>query len=178
MTALCQCGCGLPAPIAARNYKHLGYLKGQVMRFIRGHALNLLKTHEASSTSEYAAYQDAKRRCINPQYQAYADYGGRGIKFLFPSFEQFFAELGKRPEGRTLDRINNEGHYERGNVRWATWSEQSRNQRPRTRKTHCKNGHEFIEGSFYVKVNGTRICRACNNERNKNWRQNVKLSQR
>jgi hypothetical protein len=83
-------------------------------------------------TPEYVAWHDAKQRCTNPNdARHWKDYGGRGIKFLFTSFEQFFAELGSRPEGKTLDRINNDGNYEPGNVRWATQSEQNKNQRRR-----------------------------------------------
>lgn len=67
--------------------------------------------------------------------RAWNNYGGRGIAFCFESFEQFFAELGPKPgPGYSVDRIDNEGHYEPGNVRWATRSEQRANQRPRRRK--------------------------------------------
>jgi hypothetical protein len=78
---------------------------------------------------EQIAFRDALRRCTNPNVDNYKDYGGRGIKFLFTSFEQFFAEIGPRPEGMTLDRIDNDGNYEPGNVRWATRSQQRQNQR-------------------------------------------------
>jgi hypothetical protein len=69
----------------------------------------------------------------------YTNYGGRGIQFLFDSFEQFYAEIGPRPAGLTLDRIHNDGHYEPGNVRWATRSEQNRNRR--RWKKPCANIH-------------------------------------
>jgi hypothetical protein len=62
----------------------------------------------------------AKQRCTNPRDVKYPSYGGRGIDFRFTSFEQFFAEVGHRPFRETLDRINNEGHYEPGNVKWST----------------------------------------------------------
>jgi hypothetical protein len=71
----------------------------------------------------------AKYRCTNPKANGWKRYGGRGIKFLFTSFEQFFTELGPRPKGRSLDRINNEGNYEPGNVRWATPKQQGQNRR-------------------------------------------------
>jgi hypothetical protein len=90
--------------------------------------------HGMSRTPEHRAFINAKYRCTNPNVQRWEDYGGRGIKFLFTSFAQFYAELGPRPEGKTLDRINNDGNYEPGNVRWATKAEQSANQRPVTAK--------------------------------------------
>lgn len=89
-------------------------------------------------TPEYKSYQAAKQRCTDPNAENYPDYGGRGIKFLFTSFEQWFAELGPRPAGMTVDRINNNGNYEPGNVRWATAKQQRRNQRT-TRKKRCLN---------------------------------------
>ena len=70
----------------------------------------------------YASYSKAKQRCKINHHGAYLN-----IQFKFDSFEQFFKELGPRPEGMTLDRIDNKGHYEPGNVRWATQAEQNRN---------------------------------------------------
>jgi hypothetical protein len=80
--------------------------------------------------SEHKAYFDARYRCENPNNNVFKYYGGRGIKFLFTSFDQFFAELGSKPTPQhSLDRIENDGNYEPGNVRWATKQQQSRNQR-------------------------------------------------
>ncbi len=79
-------------------------------------------------TPEYRAYQAAKSRCQNPNVRNYNRYGGRGILFKFTSFEQFYAHLGPRPSDKhSLDRINNQGHYEEGNVYWATSSQQAYN---------------------------------------------------
>jgi hypothetical protein len=82
-------------------------------------------------------YDSAKRRCTVPRDAAYKNYGGRGIEFRFVSFEQFFLEVGPRPEGKhpsghplyTIHRIDNDGHYEPGNVKWATQAEQHENRR-------------------------------------------------
>lgn len=81
--------------------------------------------------SERGSYHAARQRCVNRRDARYADYGGRGIEFRFKSFLEFFAVLGPRPAGLVLDRKDNEGHYEAGNVRWTTRSESQRNQRKR-----------------------------------------------
>lgn len=76
----------------------------------------------------YNSYMMAKDRCRNHKSKKYKDYGGRGIEFRFNSFAEFFAHLGQKPTPlHSLDRIDNEGHYEMGNVRWATKSEQMSN---------------------------------------------------
>jgi hypothetical protein len=78
---------------------------------------------------EFNAFAAAKQRCTNPHHPKWKNYGARGIKFCFNNFAEFFAELGPRPSGMTLDRINNDEHYEPGNVRWATQKTQSSNKR-------------------------------------------------
>lgn len=92
-------------------------------------------------TSEQLAYKNAKARCSNPNRSDWKYYGGRGIKFLFRSFAEFFAELGPRPKGLVLDRKDNDGHYEKGNVRWVTRSESQRNQRHTQALRNVESGH-------------------------------------
>ncbi len=70
------------------------------------------------------------QRCNNPRSQPYRFYGGRGIKCTIRSFSEFFEHMGSRPSpAHSLDRIDVDGHYAIGNLRWATRDEQRRNQR-------------------------------------------------
>jgi hypothetical protein len=91
------------------------------------------KKHGKCGTLTYHSWQSMKQRCLNKNHDAYPRYGGRGIKIhmaWIESFEQFHADLGTRP-GRSysLDRIDPNGDYIPGNVRWATHKQQQNNRR-------------------------------------------------
>jgi hypothetical protein len=143
---LCQCGCGLPAPVRTYTNRSKGYAKGSRCRFVRGHGTG--GAHDSVShgqqqnakhraTVEYRAWANAKARCENPTHPNYHHYGARGIKVLF-TFGRFIAEVGQRPSAEhSIDRINNNGNYEVGNLRWATRSEQQSNRR-RFKRTATK----------------------------------------
>ena len=86
-----------------------------------------------SKSAEYRAWSSMKQRCLNPRCSVYKNYGGRGITVCVRwqrDFLDFLDDLGPRPSPKhTLDRIDNDGNYQPGNVRWATYQEQESNRR-------------------------------------------------
>ncbi len=86
--------------------------------------------------AEYRIWNGIKQRCLNPNNAAYGRYGGRGISVCpewQKDFKAFYAHVGSRPDRyHSIDRIDNDGNYEPGNVRWATAGQQAANRRPYT----------------------------------------------
>jgi len=89
-------------------------------------------THAMTGSYTYSSWIAMKSRCFDPKDKDYPRWGGRGIKVCkawADSFIQFYKDMGERPTGHTIDRINNEGDYEPGNCRWALPKTQSNNTR-------------------------------------------------
>ncbi|MCH7553932.1 MAG: hypothetical protein IIC82_08050 [Chloroflexi bacterium] len=108
--------------------------------------------HGLSNTPTYESWRNAKQRCTNPNYTQYHDYGGRGIECRI-TVEELVQDIGLRPDGTTLDRIDPDGHYEPGNVRWATRKVQANNKRPPgyhsdKRKQEIRDAHrEWVDNA-------------------------------
>lgn len=83
----------------------------------------------------YNSFRAARERCTNKNHKDYLTYGGRGIQFLIPSWQALKEAIGDRPKGYTLERLDTNGNYAIGNVKWASRKEQARNTR-RNAVTH------------------------------------------
>lgn len=116
--------------------------------------------HGMAGTREYNTWAGMLARCSDPTHNRWHRYGGRGITVCdrWQDFTKFYEDMGPRPEGCSLDRINNDGPYEKGNCRWAEPKEQGQN---KSKYSHCKHGHLFDVGNTFFDHKGFRCCRAC-----------------
>lgn len=110
-----SCGCLRSEMMSAKNTKH-------------GHV----------GSPAYETWQGMKNRCCNEKQPAYKNYGGRGITICdkWQKFEGFLEDMGERPDGCTLERLDNDKGYEKSNCVWATIEQQSRNTRQNKFITH------------------------------------------
>lgn len=134
----CECYCGNKTVVRLGNLR-FGTVKScgclQQRRSSETMTKTLLKhgrNRKGKTKPEYISWQAMKERCYNTNKENYIYYGKIGIEVCERwknSFTNFFEDMGERPEGYTLDRIDPHGNYEPSNCRWATYKEQRNNQR-------------------------------------------------
>jgi hypothetical protein len=133
----CRCDCGAIITVSGGNLRS-GHTTSCGC-WMREHNARLHFTHgEAASrtrnqkrTTEYQIWHSMRKRCFDPNCPAYKHYGGRGITICkrWLKFENFLADMGRRPKGKSIDRVNNNGDYKKSNCRWATAKQQVNNRR-------------------------------------------------
>jgi hypothetical protein len=126
-----RCSCGVVREVKQAHLKSGASRScGCLSREMAG---DQFRTHGESKIPEYWVWCAMLRRCYNKNSTSYKYYGGRGISVCArwrKSYQKFMEDVGRRPSQKhTLDRINNDGNYEPGNVRWATSAEQALNRR-------------------------------------------------
>lgn len=137
--AIFRCDCGTVKPMGLNHI-----LSGKVVSCgceAQKRSRSRFTTHGEYRSAEYRSWNAMMQRCHNENNDNYPDYGGRGISVCKQwhgplGVKRFIAYMGKRPDGMTLDRINNDGNYEPGNVRWATPTTQMNNRRSTRMLTH------------------------------------------
>lgn len=137
----CRCDCGSETEATTHNLRRKSIQSCGCLRIDEGRKTGLTaKRHGMHNTPTYITWQHMRYRCANPDDDAYRWYGAKGVEVCdeWNSFEKFLEDMGERPEGMTLDRINPFGDYEPDNCRWADSETQHQNTRRNYVEVTCQ----------------------------------------